>query len=124
MRTVRWALSDGLFWLLVLIVSLIPLTGCTPWSPQNEIERADDLGLITNQPPPPPLLISSIPDDYNEAERNRFVEGWMARSDYLCRQYKDKINASQGIRDLPRMPLLQSYQDLLRFLPRLVQFIR
>ena len=91
MRTVRWALSDGFIWLLVLIVWLIPLTGCTPWSPQNEIERADDLGLITNQPPPPPLLISSIPDDYNEAQRNQFVEEWMARSDYLCRQYKDKI---------------------------------
>jgi hypothetical protein len=78
MRTVRWVLPDGFFWLLVLIVWLITLTGCTPWSPQNEIERADDLGLITNQPPPPPLLISSIPGDYNEAERNRFVEACLS----------------------------------------------
>jgi hypothetical protein len=85
------ALSGSLFWLLVLIVGLTTLTSCTSWSPQNEIERADDLGLITAQPPPPPLLISSIPDDYTENDRNRFVEEWMARSDYLCRQYKDKI---------------------------------
>jgi hypothetical protein len=84
-------LSASRFWVLVLFVGLIILTGCTPWSPQNEIERADDLGLITAQPPPPPLLISSIPDDYTENDRNRVVEEWMARSDYLCRQYKDKI---------------------------------
>ena len=87
----RWLLWGSRFWLFVLIVCLIALTGCTPWSPQNEIERADDLGLITSQPPPPPLLISSISDDYTENDRNRFVEEWMARSDYLCRQYKDKI---------------------------------
>jgi hypothetical protein len=84
-------LSASRFWALVLIVGLLTLAGCTSWSPQNEIERADDLGLITAQPPPPPLLVSSIPDDYTENDRNRFVEEWMARSDYLCRQYKDKI---------------------------------
>ena len=87
----RWVLSANLFRPLVLIVWLIELAGCTPWSPQNEIERADDLGLVTNQPPPPPMLISSISDNYTESDRNRFVEEWMARSDYLCRQYKDKI---------------------------------
>jgi hypothetical protein len=91
MGPVRWVPSESIFRLLVLVVWLITLVGCTSWSPQNEIERADDLGLITNQPPPPPLLISSISDNYNENDRNRFVEEWMARSDYLCRQYKDKI---------------------------------
>ena len=75
----------------MLIVWLITLTGCTPWSPQNEIERADDLGLITDQLSPSLLQISSIPRDYTEDDRNQFVEEWMARSDYLCRQYKDKI---------------------------------
>jgi hypothetical protein len=29
--------------------------------------------------------------DYDDIYRNAFVEQWMARSDYLCRQYKDKI---------------------------------
>jgi hypothetical protein len=87
----QWVLLGSLFWPPVLIVWFLTLTGCTPWSPQNEIERADDLGLITNQPPPPPPLISTIPTNYTEDDRNRFVEEWMARSDYLCRQYKDKI---------------------------------
>jgi hypothetical protein len=67
--------------------------GCTQlqWGTGNEIERADDLGLITSNPPPPAMLISAIPNDYSEEDRNRFAEEWLARSDYLCRQYKDKI---------------------------------
>jgi hypothetical protein len=87
----RWVASGSFHWFLMLIVWLITLAGCAPWSPQNEIERADDLGLITDQPLPSLLQISSIPKDYTEDDRNQFVEEWMARSDYLCRQYKDKI---------------------------------
>src|SRR5438132_10372188 len=31
----RWVPSDSIFRLLVLVVWLITLAGCTPWSPQN-----------------------------------------------------------------------------------------
>src|SRR5215469_1852518 len=86
-----WVPLGSFHSVLMLIVWHITLTGCTPWSPQNEIERADDLGLITDQLSPSLLQISSIPRDYTEDDRNQFVEEWMARSDYLCRQYKDKI---------------------------------
>ncbi len=66
----------------------------------SDLERADDLGLIpdphTNPPPPTPLgaAAAATSADYavnSVATRNRFAEEWMARSDYLCREFKDHI---------------------------------
>jgi predicted small secreted protein len=77
----------------------------------NDIERADDLGLPlpgaipVAQPASQPvgtastaaivtLAGTSLPNavgSSSETERDAFVEQWMARSDYLCRQFKDKI---------------------------------
>jgi hypothetical protein len=81
------------------------LSGCS--SANNSIERADDLGLpLPGNPfvaPPNSVLMAgtevmlpgtSLPtsvDNYSEAYRDAFVEQWMTRSDYLCRQYKDKV---------------------------------
>jgi hypothetical protein len=58
------------------------------------VNRADALGLVDPAalqalPPLPPLV---VPTDGNDQQyRTRFAEQWMARSDVLCRQYKDRL---------------------------------
>lgn len=73
------------------------LAGCAQYSQMSGINRADDLGLLDpaamqalpSLPPLPPVL---VPTDSNDPQyRSRFAEQWMARSDVLCRQYKDKL---------------------------------
>ena len=72
--------------------------GCTQYGEMSGINRADSLGFqidpvfLPALPPLPPLpLAPSTPDGYDKQYRDRFVEQWMARSDILCRQYKDRI---------------------------------
>jgi hypothetical protein len=58
------------------------------------VNRADTLGLIDLATPQalPQLPLVVVPtDDGNRGYRTRFAEQWMARSDVLCRQYKDKL---------------------------------
>jgi hypothetical protein len=82
---------------LVIFSFLIVVAGCTSPGSKPGIERADDLGLQldpTDLPKLPPLLplpAPSAPEARDQLYRDGFVEQWMARSDYLCREYKDKI---------------------------------
>jgi Putative peptidoglycan binding domain len=80
-----------------LCLTVIAVIGCTPLGARPGIERADDLGLQTaptdvqQLPPLPPLPLLSAPEARDRFYRDGFVEQWMARSDLLCREYKDKI---------------------------------
>ncbi len=73
------------------------IAGCAQFGSKPGIERADDLGLqlepanLPALPPLPPLPAPSAPEASDRLYRDGFVEQWMSRSDYLCRQYKDKI---------------------------------
>jgi hypothetical protein len=80
--------------LLILGFGLIAVSGCAQLGPNSGIERAEDLGLQLDPaqlPPLPPLPAPSAPESSDPSYRDEFVEQWMARSDLLCRQYKDKI---------------------------------
>jgi hypothetical protein len=46
---------------------------------------------VQQLPPLPPLPALTVPDARDKLYRDGFVEQWMARSDLLCREYKDKI---------------------------------
>lgn len=86
-----------IFGLVVLGLGSLAVAGCTQLGSKPGIERAEDLGLqldpvnLPALPPLPPLPTPSAPESYDRRYRDGFVEQWMARSDYLCRQYKDKI---------------------------------
>jgi hypothetical protein len=84
------------------------LLGCSQYGPSAGLDRAEPLGiqrteplatptdrivLDTNLPQLPPLAPPDplSPESYQRQYRDSFVEQWMARSDILCRQYKDKI---------------------------------
>jgi hypothetical protein len=83
--------------LIFLCLAAITVAECTPLGMRPGIERADDLGLQTaptdvqQLPPLPPLPLLSAPEARDKFYRDGFVEQWMARSDLLCREYKDKI---------------------------------
>ncbi len=83
--------------LLCLCLAALSVVGCTPLGMRPGIERADDLGLQTaptdvqQLPPLPPVPLLSTPEARDRFYRDAFVEQWMARSDLLCREYKDKI---------------------------------
>jgi hypothetical protein len=89
------------FRLGILCAGLLSVVACTSMGSKSGIERADDLGLEPGQgqlqslPSLPPLPPSSATEIQTEiqarAYRDAFVEQWMARSDLLCREYKDKI---------------------------------
>src|SRR4051794_2958305 len=83
------------------------LFGCSQYA---GINRADPLGMqqtdlvgtqadpllagaLASLPVLPPLAIPlpESPESYQRQYRDSFVEQWMARSDILCRQYKDKL---------------------------------
>lgn len=108
---------------LSLLLVVVLLTGCNHLGNAvngqvgGGIDRADDLGLadqpITSEiwqiPPekagvPPgqaPAMASSLTAANKDPRqfRNDYAEVWMARSDYLCRQYKDRIiSISRGER--------------------------
>lgn len=86
-----------IFRLSIFCLGPLAVVACTPLGVRPGIERADDLGLQTAPtdvqplPPLPPLPPLSAPDATSKLYRDGFVEQWMARSDLLCRQYKDKI---------------------------------
>lgn len=73
------------------VCSLVLVTGCAQLhtATGTNIDRASDLGLVSDATLPPP--ISSVKVNYTAADRDAFVELWMTRSDYLCRKYKDKL---------------------------------
>ncbi|HEY4045037.1 MAG TPA: hypothetical protein VGM32_24775 [Rhodopila sp.] len=89
------------------IALIIP--GCSSLNSSlgNDFERADDLGLplpgvpLAAEPTGGPATGAGVTlagialpagvGDYQDNYRDAFVEQWMGRSDYLCRQYKDKI---------------------------------
>src|SRR6516162_3354448 len=83
--------------LIFLCIVALLVVGCMPLGSRPGIERADELGLQTAStdvqqlPPLPPLPPLSSPEARDELYRDGFVEQWMARSDLLCREYKDKI---------------------------------
>jgi hypothetical protein len=78
-------------------IGLFAVAGCAQLGAKPGIERADDLGLVLEPadlaklPPLLPLPAPSAPEAQSKLYRDGFVEQWMARSDYLCREYKDKI---------------------------------
>ena len=80
-----------------LCLGLFNVVGCTQLGVKPGIERADDLGLAPGQgelqslPPLPPLPAPDTPEAQLRSYRDAFVYQWMARSDLLCREYKDKI---------------------------------
>jgi len=82
---------------IFLCIVALSVVGCIPLGSRPGIERADELGLQTaptdvqQLPPLPPLPPLSSPEARDELYRDGFVEQWMARSDLLCREYKDKI---------------------------------
>jgi hypothetical protein len=86
-----------IFDLVILSLGLIAVGGCTQLGSKPGIERADDLGLqlepvdLPKLPVLPPLPAPSAPESTDRLYRDGFVEQWMARSDHLCREYKDKI---------------------------------
>jgi hypothetical protein len=78
--------------------AVICIAGCTPLGLRPGIERADDIGLQSKaadvQQLPPLLPLPADPFSQQARDqiyRDAFVEQWMARSDLLCREYKDKI---------------------------------
>jgi hypothetical protein len=81
---------------IVGLCCLLAATGCSNIrkATGDNIDRAHDLGLIAETPPPKlPPLITDLPVSYSEIDRNAFAEQWMARSDYLCRMFKDNLIA-------------------------------
>src|SRR5690242_20043907 len=82
-----WRVATACFACLVI-------AGCAGDS--TGLNRADPLGLdpaavqaLQGLPPLPPL--PAIVDSSDPQYRTRFAEQWMARSDVLCRQYKDRL---------------------------------
>ena len=73
------------------LCGLLLVTGCAQLhtATGTNIDRAPDLGLVSDASLPPP--VTSFKADYTAADRDAFVELWMTRSDYLCRKYKDKL---------------------------------
>lgn len=92
----RW-LPTKFFRPIAISVGALSIVGCAQLGPRPGIERADDLGLqaapgsVQQLPPLPPLPDLSSPLARDRLYRDAFVEQWMARSDLLCREYKDKI---------------------------------
>jgi hypothetical protein len=90
-----------IFGFVMFSLASLAIAGCAQFGSKPGIERADDLGLEPGQgqlqplPPLPPLPAPSATEAQTEAQlrayRDAFVEQWMARSDLLCRGYKDKI---------------------------------
>src|SRR4051794_10209873 len=86
------------------------LFGCSQYGLAPGINRADPLGMqrsdlvgtqadplvadaLASLPVLPPLAVPlpDSPESYQRQYRDSFVEQWMARSDILCRQYRDKL---------------------------------
>jgi hypothetical protein len=92
--------------LLAVAAGSVSLISCAQVG-RTGIDRADSLGIdgtaaealptLPPLPPPPASLVGGAA--FDKTIRDQYVEMWMARSDSLCREYKDRvIRASRDAR--------------------------
>lgn len=93
--------------LFIVAAASATLVSCTQFGTTG-IDRAEPLGIqgtgadsLPVLPPLPPLPASLGvgPSAFDKTVRDQYVEMWMARSDDLCREYKDRlIRLSRDVR--------------------------